>query len=606
MFCRGTGLFIFSVAGAGLTILTVVILGISLALLLTGCGEHGRFGNDPSILYPTNHFVTPAVTAGRYGGNLTETLAGDPKTFNPWIADDIISGSLIQPMFDFLVMPDPFTLKFVPRLAYMPKISADGLTYTFTLRPGLKWSDGVPLTTSDVAFTVDLLYDPNIEDQFYDSMLIDEKQPNGKVKRVPFRYKIIDNRTIQFILPVKWAPALSSFGFPIAPKHVLGPIYRSGGFNTAWGTDTPPDQIVCSGPYTLKEYVPGERAVLVRNPYFWRYSRGQHLPYLDTFTDLLAPDINGQVLNFRAGDSDALDIPIPQYPVLAKYARRDNYTVVDEGANKRIEYLDFNRNATSAMDKRLLKVFSDVRFRQACSYAIDRQSLCDDILIGLAHPLGSTMTPANPEFYDPNCEPYPYDPAKAKKLLLDMGMTEGADGKLDYEGQPVSFEILTDVQDQSVRAITAVVTNDFQNIGLDAHEDPINRNTLITKIVAPPYDWQAFVLGLTLDQEPNDANEFWASSGSEHDWWPSEPKPETSWEARVDRDFTLGAQVLNPVKRKFYYDDYQQVFHDNAAIESLDYREQYCAVRNCFGNIQGDPINNLEEVYNIHGSATPR
>jgi len=79
------------------------------------------------------------------------------------VADDADSAGLAGELYDSLEGRDGFTLQYTPRLAYVPKISADGLTYTYTLRPGLKWSDGVPLTTSDIAFTLKVLFDLKTE-----------------------------------------------------------------------------------------------------------------------------------------------------------------------------------------------------------------------------------------------------------------------------------------------------------------------------------------------------------------------------------------------------------------------------------------------------------
>ena len=410
-----------------------------LGCLVAGCGQHARFGSDPAIDYPTNHTVQPIVLPGKYGGTMTGTFAGEPKTLNIWIADDADSSGLDGEFFDSLEGRDAFTLKYVPRLANLPQISADGLTYTYTLRAGLKWSDGVPITTDDVIFTLQVIFDPNIQTPMREGMLVDVNQPDGTVKRLPFKWVKVDQRTIKFILPVKWAPAEEMFGFPIAPKHSLEGIYKSGGFNSALDLDTPPSKIAFSGPYMMGSYVPGQRIVLVRNPLFWRYSNGQHLPYIDRFNYLIVPDSNAMVLNFRGGGSDTLTIPNLQYPTIAEYAHRDNYTVVSLGPNWGFSYLSFNLNPHSKIDPRLLKIFSDLRFRQACSYAIDRQSICDDLLLGLSHPLYSPETPADVVFYDPHVRRYPYDPAKSRQLLLSMGMTQGPNVKLLYKGAPVTF-----------------------------------------------------------------------------------------------------------------------------------------------------------------------
>jgi peptide/nickel transport system substrate-binding protein len=358
----------------------------------------------------------------------------------------------------------------------------------------------------------------------------------------------------------------------------------------------------------MTEYKPGQRVVFKRNPLYWKYSNNQKLPYLDTFNYLILPDANDMVLNFRAGDSDTLTIPDMEYPPVAKYAKRDNYTVAYHGPDWGFSYLCFNLNPHAKLDKRLLKIFSDVRFRQACSYAIDRQGYCSDVLFGLAHPLYGPETPADVYYYDPRVKQYPYDPEKARQLLLSMGMTEGPNGMMLYGGKPVTFNILTNAENPARRALSTVVANELQSIGIDAKFTPINFNALVTRIDAPPYEWEAHILGFTGGPEPNDGGDLWRTTGADHEWSPKQNTPATAWEARIDRDFTNGAHELDPAKRRKFYNDWQETLGIEQPMIFLDYGDQYSAVRNHFGNIEpsslqglgGDVYWNLEEIYDTH------
>jgi peptide/nickel transport system substrate-binding protein len=585
-----------------MTIVRLCLVLMILALLpLAGCSQHQRFGNDPPIAYAIDHTKQPVVLAGNYGGSMTTTILGDPKTLNAWVADDADSATLLSFLYDSLEERDGFTLKFIPRMAELPNVSADGLIYTYTLRPGLKWSDGVPITTKDVAFTLKVLFDPNIQTLYREGMLVDVNLPNGLVKREPFKWTIVNDRTIKFILPVKWAPAEEMFSFPIAPQHCLEKIYDDGQFNSAYEVDTPPSQLVGSGPYLISQYVPGQRVVFKPNPQFWRYFGKQRLPYLDTFSCQITPDTNAMVLNFRGGGSDVLGIPLLQYPTVAEYAKRDNYTVVDKGPDWGFSYLAFNLNPAAKIDRRLLRIFSDVRFRQACSYAIDRQGICDDILIGLAHPLYGPETPADVVYFDSQVRQYEYNEAKARQLLFSMGMTERADGVMLYGGKPVSFNILTNTENKERTALATVVANDLQSIGLDAKFTPINFNALIVRLDSAPYEWEAHILGFTGGPEPNDGADIWRSSAPDHIWNPSQKQPATTWEARIDRDFTDGAHELDPSKRKKYYNDWQETMGVEQPMIFLTYENLYSAVRNHYANLEPSSFDglvwNLEEVY---------
>jgi peptide/nickel transport system substrate-binding protein len=582
----------------------------AVAAVLAGCGQHERFGHDPDIVIPTNNLVEPALVPGVYGGSLTQANQGDPKTFNLMVSDDQTSGNIIGEIYDALEERDPYTLQYIPRLAYLPKISPDGLTYTFTLRPNLKWSDGQPLTADDVIFTLDVAFDPTIQTIWVQGMQVPVKQPDGRTRMEPFKYRKIDERTVQFSLPVRWAPAMEMFGFNILPKHSLEASYKSGQFNSAWGIDTPPSEMVGAGPYNIVKYVPGQYVIYTPNPYFWRYAGHQHMPFMDKFVYNITPDINAEALNFRSGASDELGIPLQglplsQYPSFARYARRDNYTVIDTGPDWGTGFLVFNENSDSSMSKTpaLLKLFQNKLFRQACSYALDRQTVCNDLYNGLAKPAYGPVSPADTVFYDHNIKQYPFNLAKARQLLMQIGMTPGPDGKLEYEGQPISFTILTSTEGRS-KDIATIMVNDYRQIGLDVQQSNITFENLGSKISSPPYDWEAVIMGFGGGPEPNDISDLWRTASVSHLWWPKEPHPETPWEARVEDDFTKGAEALSIDGRKKYYDDWQQVAAEEQPMVYIDTGEVFCVLRNHYGNVKpcstGGVLWNLEEMFDTH------
>ena len=591
-----------------------VALCAILLLTISGCSQLHRFGNDPPLSYPTNHAVQPAVLPGKYGKEFSGSFLSDPKTFNYWVSDDADSGNITGMLYDTLNAQDSFTLQFKPRLAYLPKITNGGLTYTYTLRPNLKWSDGQPLTADDVIFTFDLLFDPRTTSIITEGIEIPVKQTDGKTKLVPFKYKELDSRTVQFTLPHKWAPAESMFIIPIAPKHALYSAFKAGSINNTWGIDTPPSQLVASGPFVMSEYVPQQRIVYKRNPYFWRkLDNGQQLPFIDRFNYTITPDIDAMVLNFTSGGSDSVSVSPSYYPGLARYAKRDNYTMIDSGMDWGFLYLCFNQNPNSVAmkpDLKLLKVFSDVRFRQACSYAIDRQSLCNSVFLGLAQPLYTPITSADVNYYDPNVQKYPYDPGKARQLLQAMGCKSGADGMLTYEGEPISFNILTNVENPVRKECQVIVANNLRQVGINATYTAINFNDLIRRVNGKPYDWQASLMGFTGGPEPNGDASLWRSDGDQHQWWPNEATPATPWEAQIDRDYNLGAEELDPKKRKKYYDDFQEILGQEQPMIFLVTGEDYDAVRNPYGNVEptafygfgGSVYWNLEEEFSSHAS----
>src|SRR5262249_40174307 len=149
-----------------------------------------------------------------------------------------------------------------PWLAEGWTTSADGLTYTVKLRPGIQFSDGTPLTSADVAFSFRAMYDPKVE-----SVL----GPDARVAGQPLGIAAPDPSTVVIRFPAPFAPGLRLIdSLPILPRHRLEAALDHGAFNEAWNVKTPPSELVGLGPFVLREHVPGERLVFDRNPHYWR------------------------------------------------------------------------------------------------------------------------------------------------------------------------------------------------------------------------------------------------------------------------------------------------------------------------------------------------
>lgn len=609
-------------------------LPFSLALLpvlISGCGEE-KFATDPNAAKnsasgatntatgPTDtgtaKVVEPPSKPGKYGGTLTDATITDPRTFNLWVAADTGSTGAVGNLFDVLLGRNSYTQEWEGRLADLPKVSADNLTFTFTLKPGVKWSDGQPITADDVTFTLDVIFDENIQTNMREGMQLDAPDGKGGFKRVPISYKKIDDRTVAFKFPVPYAPARDILSFPIAPKHKLYAAWKSGNFNSTWGVNADIHDIVSSGPVTLDSYVPGQRMVYKRNPNYWRKDKeGRPLPYLDSFVTLIVPDVNTTSLKFRAGDTDILSVQHTDFPSVKKGESAGNYTCYNLGPTRGTNFISFNMNPKSqvALQKPwLMKTFRDVRFRQAVAYAMNRKRVIDQVFVGLASPLYGAETPANKKFYNPHIATYPYSQAKARALLAQMGLkdTDG-DGILEMDGHAIKFNILTNVENNQRKTMAAIVADDLRKVGLGATFTPIAFNALLTKVDAkpekgqpyPPFDWDSMVLGFTGGIEPNDGRNVWTSSGNMHQWYPYEAKPDTPWEAEIDKIYREGAQEMNETKRRAMYDRWQQIVGEQQPLVYTVTPDSLYALRNKYGNVKntpGTPLDwNTDEWYDL-------
>jgi len=175
-------------------------------------------------------------------------------------------------------------------------MSPDGRTFTLKLRKGIRFSDGHPFDADDVVFSFTLYLDEAVGAPQRDLLLIDGKTAHdhqgGSIH-------------VRFSLPRPYAAAERLFdSFAILPRHILEKPYREGKFVQTWPLNTPPTEVVGLGPFRVKQYWPGQRILLERNPYYWKADRENHrLPYLDELVFLFVGSEDAQVMRFEAGET---------------------------------------------------------------------------------------------------------------------------------------------------------------------------------------------------------------------------------------------------------------------------------------------------------------
>ncbi|PQV63925.1 peptide/nickel transport system substrate-binding protein [Abditibacterium utsteinense] len=581
---------------------------------LAGCGGQEKFadsnvavsdsGADKDLVDAQNGKVSePASVPGKYGGTFTDTQLSDPKTFNIWVSADAGSTSAASPLLSSLIERNMYTLEWQSALCELPTVSADGKTWVFKLKDGLKWSDGVPMTADDIIFTLDVIFDEKVQTNMRESMKIDVPDGKGGFKREPFKYRKIDARSVEFKLPVPYAPARDILSIVPAPKHVLEAAYKKGGdigFTPAWGVDADPKTLVSSGPWIMTSYVPGQRIVYGRNPHFWRKDKdGRQLPYLERLVSIIVPDINTQTLKFLGNETDVLGVPQNDYQTVKKQEKTKDFTLRNLGPTDNTSYFSFNLNMKSQPAKanpQLFKLFNDVRFRRAISHAIDRDKIARNVYRGLARPGYGPETPANKLFYNAETPRFDFNLDKARALLQEIGLKDGnGDGILELSnGQPVKFSVLTNVENKLRVGQGTIITDDLKKIGVDATLTPLNFNALISRVdnqvlpnkPYPPFNWHAIILGFTGGIEPHNGVNIWRSSGNLHQWEPYQTKPTRPWEAEIDTLFRQGAQQLDEKKRQTIYFDWQRIVGEEQPLIYTVVPDSLIALRNRFGNVK--------------------
>jgi peptide/nickel transport system substrate-binding protein len=511
-------------------------------------------------------------------------------------------------MFWGLLNLDVPTQTVKPGLADFWTNAPDGKTWTFRLRKNLRWSDGAPLTADDVVFTWDV-----ITNTAFPNSMIDPYMIHGKT----FTVTKLDDLTIQVVTPQVYAPFLSAFGagLPIFPKHVLEKYVADKTFASAYGVNWDPAKIVCSGPYILKEYKQAQYTLLERNPYFIEVDKnGTRLPYFDELIFTIAPNVDAVSLRFLSGESDVNDYIYPtDYDTYKAAADKGKFTLHEPGIGLESQYFWFNQNTGTNsktgkpyVDPVKLSWFRNPKFRQAISYAINREDIGKSVYAGRAIPQYGFLTEGYQDWFNTNIQTYPYNPQKALALLKEIGIEKRNDDSFltDSNGHKIEFVFNTNVENDGRKKVSVLIAGDLNKIGMNVILQPIEFNTIITRI-EDTFNYDCILLGSysMSGTDPSGSMNILLSSGDSHDWFPRQKEPSTPWEARID--YLMGAQLgtLDLAQRRKYFNEVQEILAVEQPMIFTVTPMYYAAIRLKVGNVRPTPLTfyrltwNTEEQY---------
>ncbi len=528
-------------------------------------------------------------------------MRSEPKTLNPVLAQDAPSRDVIRCLTADLIEINRVSQKTEPALAKSWTVSPDSKRYTLQLRRGLRFSDGEPLDADDVIFTFQVYLDEKIDSPQRDLLVV-----GGK----PIAVAKVDQYTVRFEMSQPYAAAERLFdGIAILPRHLLENAYRKGGFADAWNVSMAPSEFAGLGPFRLKEYVPGQRIVLERNPYYWKQDKGgQRLPYLDQVLFLFVASEDAQVIRFQAGDADILTrFSAENFSVLERQQSAKHYHLDDLGAGLEYNFFFFNLNPVDSQAlpeiARKQAWFQDKRFRQAVSAAIDRDSIVRLVYNGRATPLWTQVTPGNRLWIDSSIPHPTMSVAHARKLLQAAGFSWKSDGALvDSHGSPVEFSILTSSSNSQRVKIATLIQDDLSKLGMNVQIASLEFHTMVDRLLTS-HDYEAAVMGLVSgDADPTAEMNVWMSNGDTHLWHPNETEPATPWEAEMDGLMQQQLVTLDYAKRKHLYDRVQEIVADELPVICLVSPNILVGASNRVGNFRPailDPYTlwNIDQLY---------
>lgn len=374
-------------------------------------------------------------------GVLVVGQIAEPKSLDPAAVTAVNDFRILMNMYEGLVRYKDGTLEVEPALAESWTISDDGTEYTFDLRDGVTFHDGSAFDAEAVVFNFD--------------RMLDEEHPYHDTGPFPLSFffsaiqdvEAVDADTVKFTLDAPYAPFLSNLAYPtgliVSPAAVMD-HGKDFGRNPS-GT----------GPFTFAEWESNAKVVITRNENHW-----SAVPALEAVVFRPITDANTRVAEMLSGGIDVM-VEIPPDSV----ANFDgNGFFLHEQAGPHLWFLILNAKEGP---------FADKRVRQAINYAIDKESLVNEILQGTAEVASGPTPPAFSWAYNDALQPYPYDPEKAKALLDEAGfagssltfyVTEGGSGMLD----PVPMG--------------AAIQADLAEIGLDVSIETYEWNTFLGEV----------------------------------------------------------------------------------------------------------------------------
>lgn len=547
---------------------------------------------------------------------LVLTSLSDPKTFNAIMSEE--QNDVLGFLYEGLLSQNGVTGELEPGLAESWEISEDNLSITFTLRDGLKWSDGQPFTVDDVLFTYnDILFNPKISTSNQDILRIGETGAFPTVTQV-------GDRQVEFRSPEPFAPLLRFAGLGvILPKHALEQAVKTTNsegqplFVSTWGTDTPPEQIIGTGPYQLTSYQPTQRVIVNRNPYYWRKDTNDNaFPYIERVVLQIVESTDNSLMQFRSGGIDVESVTPDYFALIKREEERGNFTIYNGGPRFSTLFLTFNlnqgkRNGQPLVDPIKSRWFNQLEFRRAMAHAIDRQTMINNVYQGLGAPQHSPIYKQSPYYFPPEkgLPTYDYDPEKARQLLQSIGFQYNPAGELlDAEGNRVRFTLITNSGNKIREAVGAQIKRDLGAIGILVDFQPIAFNTLVDKMDSS-LDWEAMVMGIGgAGVEPAGGINVWSPGGRLHAFnqlpgegqEPIEGRVVADWEEEIGQLYIQGSQVLDEEKRKAIYAKTQVLAQEYVPFIYLVNPYEMAAVRNHIQNVKfsalGGALWNLYEL----------
>jgi peptide/nickel transport system substrate-binding protein len=482
----------------------VVVAGIAtLSCVLSGCGGGGGQTSDSASGTP------------RAGGDLVMVRAADVTSLLPTAVTQNLDIWAQENIFDTLLVPTKDGKGVAPSLATDYKESGDHLSWTFHLRKDVKFSDGTPMTSKDVKWSLETASDP--------------KTPFGFINAPIKKIDAPDPYTVIVHTKQPWSPIpadMALFSNSVVPAGY-------GGKSAAEFADHP----VGTGPFKLDTWTKGQDLKLVKNPNYWQSGR----PYLNSVDFNVVPSDNTRALQVQGGQAQ-----INEFPAYSSVKSLQKSPTVKVGlfGSSRVDYLTMNNKHAP---------FTDVHVRRAISYAIDRQALIKDVLYGNGTVANSYLTPAL-WGHDATLKGISYDMTKAKQELAQSSTPNG-----------FSTTITIPAGNADDSAMAQIIQNSLATLNIKVEIRQADPSAVTTAEHSGNFD-MTFTYCTTDIIDPDEIIRFVADfNGGANSIYSQYDNPESS------KMMDQAAQISDQEKRKALYDKVQEQYDADQPAAPLYY-----------------------------------
>ena len=472
----------------------------------------------------------PALAATR-GGTMVFGRAIESQFLDPVHTSQNADIWLSLNLYDTLLLASADGKGVEPGLASTYKVSDDGKTLTFTMRPGLKFSDGSPIDVSDVKWSLDRARSKADGGDFAFLLgsvaSIDTTAPDEVILHMAHPDPVI-------------LQALATFNAGIMPEKLL---MAAPGDNLMDKSKAFAEHPVGSGPFMLTSWKRNTEMVMSRNPNYWKDGMdGKKLPYLDGIRFVIIPDDATRVLKLRAGELDAAEfVPYSRVTELKADPKLD----MELFPAAQMNYFAFNARPT--LKDGTKNPLNDVKVRQALNYATDKEALIQVVTYGTGTLARSYMPMSTPLAYGPK-PLYPYDIAKAKALLQEAGYGSGLD---------ITCMVLAGSQDDAAKVAT--LQQLWGQIGVRLKVEQLEAATRLARYNAGDFQMRTSLWTNDIN-DPNEITSIFA-------YYPSRQNNRSGWDdKRIDELFETSQGELDPAKRAAEYKEIQERYYEAAPI----------------------------------------